>query len=561
MKTKITPHQNDFITNRIAINKLLSLIFLFFTLLTVSLFSQVHEDWVQRYNGPVNSVDEAASIAVDGSGNVYVTGWSWGNDTSEDYVTIKYNSSGVQQWFQRYNGSGNANDEASSIAVDGSGNVYVTGYSAVIGSGYDYTTIKYNTTGVQQWVQRYNGPGNADDWATAIAIDGSGNVYVTGSSLGNGTDMDYATIKYNSNGVQQWVQRYNGPIGNGIDEANSIAVDGTGNVYFTGKSIGNGTGGDYATIKYNTNGVQQWVQRYNGPTSGDDAANSIAVDGSGNVYVTGNSEGDYATIKYNSNGTQEWIQRYSGSGNSYDAANSIAVDGSGNAYVTGTSDGDYATIKYNANGVQDWVQRYNGPGNGDDEALCIAIDGYGNVYVTGYSFGSGTRYDYATLKYNSSGVQQWVQRYNGPGNGEDWAHSIAVDGSGNVYVTGGSTGIGTAPDYATIKYSQPIGIKQISSEVPDKYALYQNYPNPFNPSTKIKFEIPDFPLSKGVRGMNVRLTIYDLLGREVTTLVNEQLKPGTYEVEWDASSYASGVYFYRLETSDYVETKKMLMLK
>jgi hypothetical protein len=104
----------------------------------------------------------------------------------------------------------------------------------------------------------------------------------------------------------------------------------------------------------------------------------------------------------------------------------------------------------------------------------------------------------------------------------------------------------------------PIGIKSMSTEIPDKFSLYQNYPNPFNPVTKIKFDIPP---SKGARGMITQLINYDILGREISTLVNEQLNPGTYEVEWDASNYPSGVYFYKLTTSNYTETRKMVLMK
>lgn len=120
---------------------------------------------------------------------------------------------------------------------------------------------------------------------------------------------------------------------------------------------------------------------------------------------------------------------------------------------------------------------------------------------------------------------------------------------------------GTYQIWMTILDISLIGIKKISSEVPVNFELKQNYPNPFNPSTKIKFDIPDFPLMKGASGMTVRLTIYDILGREVTTLVNAQLQPGSYEVTWDATNKPSGVYFYELITDSYKMTKKMLMIK
>jgi uncharacterized delta-60 repeat protein len=431
-------------------------------LVALQVNAQVTQEWVARYNGPGNS-DQASAIAVDNEGNVYVTGQSYGGGSSDnDYATIKYNSSGDTLWVQRYNGPANSWDEAKAIAVDNEGNVYVTGSSRGVETDYDYATIKYDSLGVEQWVRRYNGPANLGDLATAIAVDNEGSVFVTGYSRGVETRHDYATIKYSSLGVEQWVRRYNGPA-DSSDAARAIAVDNEGNVYVTGSSAGDGTGGDYATIKYSSLGVEQWVQRYNGPANSSDRANAIAVDNEGNVYVTGYSVGDgtgndYATIKYSSLGVEQWVQRYNGPSNNSDGATAIAVDNEGNVYVTGSSrgdgtDSDYATIKYSSLGVEQWVQRYNGPGNGQDIANAIAVDNEGSVFVTGYSRGSEPNYDYATIKYDSLGVEQWVQRYNGPANNSDIARAIAVDNEGNVYVTGVSGGDGTGSDYATIKYT------------------------------------------------------------------------------------------------------------
>jgi len=421
--------------------------------------------WVRRYNGPGDSTDYARAIAVDGSGNVYVTGYNLGSGTDRDYATIKYYPNGDTAWLKRYNGPGNSEDNAYAIAVDSSGNVYVAGYSDGTETYRDYATVKYYPNGDTAWVRRYNGPGIYNDWARAIAVDGSNNVYVTGWSDGSGTYADYVTIKYYPDGDTAWVRRYNGP-GNYEDIAFAIAIDGSGNVFVTGRSEGIGTLVDYATIKYYPNGDTAWVRRYNGPGNSGDHALAIAVDGSGNVFVTGISldsgtGDDYATVKYYSNGDTAWVRRYNGPGNSSDWAWAVALDDSGNVYVTGESGGsgtsyDYATIKYYSNGDTAWVRRYNGPGNYDDYAYAVTVDDSGNVYVTGESYDNVLYTDYATIKYDADGNEVWVERYNGPGNGWDRANAIAVDDSDNVYVTGPSDGIGTGLDYATIKYCQTL---------------------------------------------------------------------------------------------------------
>jgi hypothetical protein len=408
--------------------------------------------WVKRYNGPGKTDDGANAITVDGGGNVYVTGWSNGTSSAADYATIKYDKNGSQQWVRRYNGPGNDNDAASAIAVDGNGNVYVTGYSVGESSLSDYATIKYDTNGNQKWVRRYNGSGNMYDEASAIAVDGSGNVYVTGSSEGPSLNPDYVTIKYDTNGNRKWVKRYNSPY-NKTDRATAIAVDWSGNVYVTGDSS-RGINSYYATIKYDKYGNQKWVKGYH---SLDGLAKAITVDGSGSVYVTGwSSHNNYTTIKYDTNGNTKWLRTYSRGLHNY--AKTIALDGSRNVYVTGSSDGasgyrsDYATIKYDTNGNRKWVKCYNHTGKYDDMANAIAVDGGGNVYVTGVSHQISYVSDYATIKYDTNGNEKWVRFYNGPDDSFDDANAIAVDGGGNVYVTGWSYGTSSSYDSATIKY-------------------------------------------------------------------------------------------------------------
>ena len=246
---------------------------------------------------------------------MYVTGGSTGANGFLDYATIKYSPSGSQLWVARYDGPGSGEDDAKGLVVDSSGNAIVTGYSLSAATAYDYATIKYDTLENELWVARYDGQASAYDLASAIALDSVGNVFVTGFSSGAGTNFDYATIKYDSNGNQVWVARYDGP-GHMGDYATAIALDSSGNVHVTGRSVdGTGNWSDYATIRYSPDGVHTRESRYDGPGSEgdfgfrglDDFASALAVDQNGNVYVTGGSIsgvfagmwlGDYATIKY-----------------------------------------------------------------------------------------------------------------------------------------------------------------------------------------------------------------------------------------------------------------------
>jgi len=527
--------------------------------------------WVRSYNGPGNDDDRAWAMVVDDSGRVCVTGYFTGTGGNPDVATIKYLPNGDTAWVRTYNGPGNHVDWAQALAIDASYNVYVTGKCYESGTSFDYVTIKYTPEGDTAWLRRYNGPGNGTDDAYAIAVSDSGYIYVTGSSSGDGTSADYATVKYDPDGDTVWVRRYNGPE-DYVDGASAIALDGLHNIYVTGKSYDTTGHLDYVTIKYTPTGDTLWLRRYKGPGEGYDEASAIAVDSAGNAYVTGYSTGsatstDYATIRYYPDGDTAWVRRYNGAANGFDYARAIAIDDSGFVYVTGYSDStatyqDYLTVKYDSSGNEVWVRRYDYGVSGTDQPYDMAVDGSGNVYIAGYSGSGGAAgLDYATIKYHSNGDTAWVMRYNGPGSGSDYAQAIAVDDSGNVYVTGYGASSGTEEDFFTIKYVQGFtGVEDETGdrERPSEFDLSQNYPNPFNPTTKIEFTL--------ARSGFVTLQVYDVLGREVRTLVSEELSSGYKSVIWDGKNddgeeVASGVYFYQLKVGDFSEPKKMLLLK
>ena len=324
----------------------------------------------------------------------------------------------------------------------------------------------------QVWESRYSNSGGTDN-PYSMALGDSNNVYVTGSSVSGGAGTeDYATVKYNTNGVKQWVKRYNGS-GGGVDIARAIAADYYGNSYVTGSSAVVSGATDIVTIKYDLNGDTLWTARYNGIANKNDIGYAIAVDDSENVYVTGSSEGtigvhgifeDYITIKYDSAGTLKWAKPYNGPGTDFDVAYSICVDYLGNVIVTGESGGgsvsssdshqDYATIKYSPTGGIVWTKRYNGTiASSDDKANRVAVDTSGNIYVTGKSEGTSSYHDFLTVKYSASGKELWTKRFNGSGNSNDDAKSIALDDSSNCYVTGSVYNGSTAGlDIETIKY-------------------------------------------------------------------------------------------------------------
>lgn len=424
----------------------------------------VTEQWVARFNGAANDADQATALAIDEAGNIYVTGNSWGGATTNDYLTIKYHPDGTEAWVTRVNfvtGNTMGNDFAEDIAVDNAGHVYVTGQGSNA-----YATVKYNsTTGDTIWARKFRSGPNTTDHARRIALDDLGNIYVTGtlnSMTANPQVEDIGTIKYNSEGDTLWVRRFDGA--NDRDTPKDLWVDKAGNVYITGQS--DSSGSNIITIKYNTDGVELWSRRYGDrPT---DEAKAIAVDDEGNVYVTGRSGRDYLTLKYDASGVLQWVRLFDFD-SADDRAFAITTDGV-HVYVSGQSGASYGTVKYAPNGDVAWADTISAAeGNRRPGVSAMAVDNFNNVYVTGHRATAASESDYLTVKYSSDGVRQWSAEYNGPGNGVDTAVDIGVDHLGNVYVTGASEGDTTDNDYATICYGQRGGGRPIDCWTSDPF--------------------------------------------------------------------------------------------
>jgi hypothetical protein len=368
-----------------------------------------------------------------------------------------------QEWVRTFNSGGNTDDYIEGMAVDKDGNVIIIGRIQTLNENSNYGTVKYNAQGVQQWVATYNGPGtNSIDFPTAAAVDKQGNIYVTGFSEATGvlTD-DYCTIKYSPQGVQEWVRRYNGAA-NGVDDANAIVVDNAGNIIVTGGSIGLSNNLDIVTIKYKPNGDTVWISNFNGNGNAEDVPYSIVCDKNDNIYITGFSVGGTPAFRrgfalsYDSSGAQRWMKYIPGS--SISLTRKIYVDTTyGDVYICGNytpQNGDfYLVAKYSNTGQEQWVKWYSYlPGAIFD----LVVDPAKNIYVTGHGFFNFI--DYCTVKFNSNGDTVWTRKYNGTANDYDKAYSIAIDKYQNLYVTGSSYN-GSAYDFVTIRYNSN-GVQQ-----------------------------------------------------------------------------------------------------
>jgi uncharacterized delta-60 repeat protein len=421
------------------------------------------EAWVKRIDGPIHGNDHAHDVRIDSAGNVIVTGWIETATGNEDCHTVKYSPEGDLLWENSYAGSATGTDYGYALTLDSSGNVYVAGF----GNGdnpatFDIFVLKYDADGNSVWTQRWTSPiTNYSAYAYSIAVDNQGNVFTTGFESDGFTDGEFITLKFNSSGTLQWATPYNGSTSS-IDYANRIVVDNDGNSYITGWSGGANNLHDMTTIKYDPAGNELWVKRYNGTADDNDYSYWLALDASGNVYVAGQSvetgsDNDITTIKYASNGDELWIRHYDDPVHGYDAGQSIAVDADGNAYITGnhtTATGlECVTLKYSAVGDLLWTASFNGPDATGGVFISIALDDAASAYVTGFVFSGGAG-DAATVKYDTNGIEQWAQLYNGSGNSFDGAYAIAVDNNHNAAIAGYSTGNGTDYDYTTIKYSE-----------------------------------------------------------------------------------------------------------
>ncbi len=427
--------------------------------------------WGTYYGG--SDSDDSMTCTTDGSGNVYLAGYTKSSDAiasgghqnslgggpctgtqCSDAFLVKLNGTGVRQWASYYGGANS--DFGYSCSADDSGNVYVAGktestnaiaidgHQNTHGGDMDAFLVKFNGNGIREWATYYGGPYN--DFGNSCVTDGSGNVYLAGETLSTtsiavgghqntyGGIMDAFLVKFDSDGVRQWATYYGG---SDFELGTSCATDGSGNIYLAGKTqstsviasgghqnIGGGSD-DAFLVKFNGDGVRQWATYYGGEE--DDNGWSCATDGIGNVYMAGMTR----------------------------SATAIASGGHQNMHAnpgTEMDSFDAFLVKFNSSGARQWGTYYGGAGY--EENMSCATDVIGNVYLVGTTAsisaiasdgyqnvhgnpGNMYQVDAFLAKFSASGVRQWGTYYGG--NSEDRGRFCVTDGNGNVYMAGSTS--------------------------------------------------------------------------------------------------------------------------
>jgi len=413
--------------------------------------------WATYYGG--SGTDQGSGVSIDGSGNIYITGHTTSSSgiakgstyqttygTNTDVFLAQFSSTGTLNWATYYGGSGD--DEGGKIYPDGSGNIYVTGYTASssgIAKGNTYQTTygtntdaflaQFSNTGALNWATYYGGTGS--EFGIGICADGSGNIYIAGytnsssgiakgstyqTTIGGGQDAFLA--QFSNAGALNWATYYGG---SGTDLAAGVCSDGSGNIYITGQTTSSSSiakGSTYQTsyggstdaflAQFSNTGALNWATYYGG--SSTDVAEAITADGSGNIYISGYTNGS--------------------SGIAY-----------GSTYQTTYGGGAYDAFlaQFSNAGALNWATYYGGSGSDFSYGLCA--DGSGHIYVTDvtsstsniakgstYQTANGGGNDAFLAQFSNAGALNWATYFGGSGN--DVSYWVCADGSGNSYITG-----------------------------------------------------------------------------------------------------------------------------
>jgi hypothetical protein len=445
-------------------------------------YSQITSEWFKNFNGTVNDWDEGVDMALDNDENILVLGFTTNNETVQDFdiTVLKYDKNGNLIWEYTKDLDGNNFDEPTAMAIDINNNIYVTGKTD--NSMSKIFTLKLNESGEHQWTKYFTDNENPCE-STSIIVNN--NIYVCGYG-GIVNDEDIILLQYDFEGNLLWDTTYSGT-GNGSDITASMCFDASENIIICGST---GESGGYAytnivTLAYNSEGNLLWENEYQGPSASIDIGTGICSDQEGNVYaigtsekmVSGQPETDYAVIKYNENGIEQWVTRYDG-GYGNDWPVKCIFSETENLFVTGWSISENdtksaATVKLDTEGNKIWDSRYDGLGYYFNNAYDIIEHSTGYILIAGIVQVDEFNNEWILHVIDPEGTEITNSRFSGDNKSIDTPFRIIEDSEKNIYMSGFTTNLNTGWDITTVKYAVDLSstdyIEQNSIKV---------YPNP-----------------------------------------------------------------------------------
>ncbi len=550
--------------------------------------------WNAKYNGPGDRVDQPSSLFIDKSGSAYVTGKSDGSGTGSDYATIKYSAEGVELWSARFNDQGNSNDEAVSIEVDENGGVYVTGNSWN-GSNNDYSTIKYNSLGSELWVARYNGPANQVDKGISVKSDSKGGIFVLGFSVGAETLYDFSLIKY-SQGVPDVTPQLVAPAfgSSGIVQSPSIEWASIKNADFCKLQIANDK--NFSSIVVDTNvSIAAGVCKIGANMLSDNTqyfwrvcAHNIAGPGQWSptwtfsvlnapdspqlVSPQNGAAGQSVTptLLWQKSPTAETyrlqISKNVGFTEIIHDANTLNTNEYTlpNGLLNNNTQYFWRVNASNAGGTVPWSntwslgtgfvnppmqpQLISLPNEALGQSLTPALDWNDQPSVTNYRIQIASDLNFTKIAVDEGNL-----------NSSNYIVPPGVLSNNSVYYWKVSaTNMGGTGSWSLIWTftTMSSGLQRVGNDIPKEYVIYNNSPEPFDATTSIRFDVPN-----ELDNTQIKILVFDENGKEISKILDEKIKAGSWKIEWDGSNFPRGYYLYQIRAKSSVQSKKMFLVK
>jgi hypothetical protein len=466
-------------------------------------------------------------------------------------------------------------DTGYAVLQTADGGYVIAGESSPFGAGIDVYLIRTDPSGDTLWTRTYDS-GNREVGLAIQQTTDEGYVIAGLWQLSDPYNEEVYLIRIDSSGDTLWTRTYGGE---DCDVGYSVQQMTDGGYVIAGTTTpcigGSADSADVYLIRTASSGDTLWTRKYGG--GGDDWGYEVqqTTDGgyviAGDAWSFGGGNWDAYLVKTDSSGDTLWTRRYGGDDDQHGRSVQQTMDG---GYVIAGDTGSFLArevylIKTDSSGDTLWTKRY---GRDDDHGGLSVRETTDGGYVIAGNSGCLVnppmeyRYDVYLIRTDSSGDTLWTKTYGGEW--DDHGYSVRQTMDGGYVVVGKTLSFGAADWDVYLIKTDPDGIVDISEndhrsmELPRSWAMSQNYPNPFNPSTTIAFDIPGTLVTRD----KVNLSIYDMRGRRVRTLVDSELEPGTHKVHWDGrddrgGSVASGIYLYTLKAGVAIHTRKMTVLK